>query len=188
MRKIGLDVDGVLCNFPEGLIAMAAECGLADRFPASWKDVDHYFIASGGDAAAFNQVFAGIKHSTEFWLKLKPLPYCAPLDFVPDCYITSRPVDTWITEQWLWLWRFPRAPVFTVRDHKDKLIHILDRKLDLFVDDYYPTVEYLLENGANAVLYAAPYQRGHAVDHLPTISHLSQVKSYDPEELPTNGR
>lgn len=178
IERVGLDCDGVLANFPQALIEKAAELGYADRFPAHWKDIDCWYIANGNCPDTFGLVWPHIKSDIDFWLKIKPLPFSGPLDFIPDCYITSRPVPSWVTEQWLALFHFPKAPVITVTDPKDKLVHALERKLDLFVDDHYETIEYMREHGVEAVLYSAPYQRGHAVDHLPTIKHLSEIATY----------
>jgi uncharacterized HAD superfamily protein len=134
----------------------------------------------------FSEVMKEAWKSAEFWLKLKPLAYSLPLDFTPNCYITSRPIENWVTEQWLFIWRFPKAPVITVSDPKQKIFHVLERELDLFIDDKYDTVEQLIEKGVNAVLYAAPYQRGHNVSHLPRINSLSEVKNYVRKELSAN--
>lgn len=169
--RIGLDIDGVLCNFVQGILDIAAERQLPD-FPKSWTDVSEWLICKG-----FSEIMYEVSYSKEFWLKLKPLPYALPLDFTPDCYITARPIESWVTQQWLDIWRFPKADLITVANPEDKLTHIKERKLDLFIDDHYKTIPHLRENGVNAVLYEAPYQRGHDCSGIPTIKHLSEVAS-----------
>lgn len=167
--KIGLDIDGVLCNFVQGVLDVARQRGLPD-FPESWLDVDRWLICEG-----FHAIMVEVGGTAEFWLKLKPLPYALPLDFTPDCYITARPIESWVTQQWLDIWRFPKADLITVANPDDKLIHIKERSLDLFVDDHFKTIPHLRANGVNAVLYEAPYQRGHDITGLPTIKHLREI-------------
>jgi hypothetical protein len=169
--KIGLDVDGVLANFPMGVIDRARTLGLSATFPTCCHEVDHWDMSP-----AFKQVMRDAWLDIGFWLKLKPLP--TNVEFQPDCYITSRPIDSWVTEQWLGIHGFPKAPVITVPTFSDKLQHVVDRGLDIFVDDYFATVEMLLNAGLKAVLFKAPYQRGHVVDHLPTIESLDALEAY----------
>jgi hypothetical protein len=171
--NIGLDIDGVLANFPQAVIETAVEMGMADKFPARWQDVDCWYIANGNCAETFNQVWKHIKNDVQFWLKLKPFPYGVPLDFIPTRYVTSRPIDSWVTQQWLDVNRFPKAELITVSQPLDKLEHM--DGLDMFIDDHWETVRHLRENGVNAVLYKAPYQRGHDCSGLPIVSHLSEV-------------
>lgn len=171
--KIGLDIDGVLANFPQAFIERAAEFDLADKFPKDWTAVDSWQIASCPDA--FTTVWESIGRDSAFWLSIDPMPYSNPLHFKPDCYITSRRIDGWVSQQWIAYNRFPTAEVITVSQPLDKLQHCLDRGLDLFVDDHIETVKHLRDNGVNAVLYEAPYQRGHDCLGLPTIKHLSEI-------------
>jgi uncharacterized HAD superfamily protein len=172
--RIGLDIDGVLADFPAAVIERARVMGLADYFPPSSSDV-HYW----GISEKFSEVMRAAWTSERFWMSLPPIPRSlAPWHFEPDCYITSRPIDSSVTEAWLKEWGFPEADVITVVKPEDKLQHILDRKIDLFVDDYYVTVEQLLESGVNAKLFKAPYQIGHSVHHLPAISNLREIYEY----------
>jgi hypothetical protein len=167
--KIGLDIDGVLCNFVQGILDIGQSRGLS-HFPKSWDVVDHWLICDG-----FVEVMKEVNMTAEFWLKLKPLPYSLPLDFTPDCYITARPIESWVTQQWLDYWRFPKADLITVANPVDKLAHIQERQLDIFIDDHYETIPQLRTAGVNAILFDAPYQRGHDVAALPKIKHLSEV-------------
>ena len=170
--KIGLDIDGVLCCFVGGVLTRASELGIRDKFPAKCTDVDHWNISE-----AFPEVWKTLGDDAEFWLKLRPLPYTTPLHFQPDCYITSRRIPSWVTEQWLGVNRFPKADVISVAYPHEKLPHVLERRLDVFIDDHWETVREMRANGVNAILYEAPYQRGHDVSDLPKIKHLSEVNS-----------
>lgn len=183
IMKKGLDIDGVLCNFPQGVIERAKTVNLSEHFPPCCHDVMSWDFGTDKFSAVMKDAWL----SVEFWLKLKPLAYSLPLSFTPDCYITSRPVENWVTEQWLDLWKFPKADVITVKNPLDKLEVIKERKLDLFVDDYIETVRHLRENGVNALLFEAPYQRGHEHADLPKIKCLSEVENYG-KELSANSR
>jgi hypothetical protein len=181
--KIGLDVDGVLANFPRGVIERARLMGLSHHFPKCCHDISHWNMSD-----KLGEVMKDAWTDPSFWLGLKPLAYSLPLDFSPECYITSRPIADSVTEEWLNLWRFPAAPVVTVKQASEKLQHIQERELDLFVDDYYETVIQLLDAGVNAVLYKAPYQRGHLTKHLPKISHLRKLNEYVEQKLSADSR
>lgn len=168
--KIGLDIDGVLACFVGGVLKRASELGMREHFPATCKDVQSWAISE-----RFGDVWQTIGKDVGFWLSLRPLPYTTPLHFQPDCYVTSRPIHQWVTEQWLAVNRFPRAEVFTVKAPLEKIPIVKERGLDLFVDDHWETVRAMRKEGINAVLYKAPYQSGHDTADLPTIKHLSEV-------------
>jgi hypothetical protein len=170
--KIGLDIDGVLCNFPAGVIDRARMMGLEDHFPKCCHEVQSWHISE-----KFSEVMQDAWTNPAFWLMLPPLAYSLPLDFKPDCYITSRPIANWVSEEWLSAWKFPKADVITVSKPEEKHIHIAERRLDLFVDDYFETVDGLINRGINAILFEAPYQRGHEVAHLRKMKHLSEVNN-----------
>jgi hypothetical protein len=179
--KIGLDIDGVLADFPAAVIHRAHAMGFCEYFPRSSADVSHWGISD-----KFPEVMKDAWNDPLFWLSVPPvwesygsIPMLDSL--FPSrlkCYITSRPIPTWVTEKWLGHWGFPNADVITVSKPEDKLRHIRERDLDLFVDDYHITVEQLLDAGVIAKLFKAPYQRGHKVDHLPTISSLREVYEF----------
>lgn len=38
-KRIGLDIDGVICNFAQGVIDKALEMSLHSHFPANWQEV-----------------------------------------------------------------------------------------------------------------------------------------------------
>jgi hypothetical protein len=182
--RVGLDIDGVLANFPQAFIDKANELELGWLFPDKWQDVKWWHIANDNCPKAFKAVWSHVHDRYKFWEKIKPFPYVVPFDFDVDCYITARPIDNNTTSDWLMHHGFPtNAAVITVAQPTDKLAVIQERGLDLFVDDHWETVRQLRGNGVNAVLYEAPYQRGHNCAGLPKIKHLSEVKS----ELLRNG-
>jgi uncharacterized HAD superfamily protein len=63
----------------------------------------------------------------------KTLPKDIP--FEPHCYVTSRPVDTAITEQWLDKHGYPARPVITVPLGASKVEAIREAGVEIFVDD-----------------------------------------------------
>lgn len=170
-NSIGLDVDGVLCNFAQGFIDQAYEDGYGEHVPKHWTHVNHWDICP-----MFSTIMRKHWTSEKFWLDLKPL-VSNELHFTPRCYITSRAVKSDVTAEWLETHGFPKAPVVTVSKPEHKYAYIRMFGLDLFVDDLYTTVKQVLDLGGNAVLYKAPYQRGHYEEcrDLPIISDLREI-------------
>lgn len=173
-KLIGLDIDGVLCSFSCGVLRRAKLLGYENEFPKTREDIKEWNVAP-----RFAEVMKDAWTDPEFWLELPPLRD-GNLPFMPECYITSRPIDTEITERWLHKHGFPKKPVITVSRPEQKIEHIKDLKLDIFVDDLFSTVRQLREEGINALLYAAPYQVGHKdeCEGLPTIARLEEVLEY----------
>jgi hypothetical protein len=173
--KVGLDVDGVLCCFASGAIKRAKELGLGDHFPADCQSTDYW-----GMSDEFSTAMKGAWTDEQFWLDLPPLRGSDKLNFTPYCYITSRQIPTSVTEAWLEKNGFPKALVITVTKPEEKLAYIREHNIDVFVDDLYTTVQQLRDAGVNAILYKAPYQRGHVEEckDLPTIESLEEIEKY----------
>lgn len=170
--RIGLDVDGLLSNFSQAVIERAKVMGMEEYFPKTWEDVSYWDMSD-----QFKEVMKDAWTDADFWLNIPPLTSPAKIKFKPYCYITSRHVPSTVTAVWLSANGFPKAPVITVRKPEDKIRYIKEHGIDLFVDDLYSTVRQLREAGFNALLYKAPYQRGHVDDckDLPTIECLSEI-------------
>jgi len=160
-KRIGLDVDGVLANFSAGVIKRANELGLGEHFPKCCHDTDSWDMSD-----EFSTVMNEAWRDEKFWL--------------PYCYITSRRVPSEVTKQWLTNNGFPDALVITVSNPTEKIKWIEEHNIDLFVDDLYSTVRELRDAGYNAVLFDAPYQRGHVEEckGLPKIKTLDEVLTY----------
>lgn len=166
--RIGLDIDGVLACFSCGVINRANEIGMKEMFPESCELVDCWDMSDH-----FSLLMKEAWLNKQFWLGLPPLQ---AVGFTPICYITSRPIHTTVTEQWLAQHGFPEAEVITVAKPPEKVQHIQERSLDIFIDDLYSTVRELRDVGINALLHEAPYQVGHQAEciGLPTIKSLTK--------------
>lgn len=115
---IGLDIDGVLCDFIGGFYKTYRQnLNTLKR----WDDI---FVSS-----FFHEI---TNKEDDFWREL--LPCCdSKLVEKVDYYITSRATYNFLTEKWLKKWGFPEAPVHTIGNNKTQLIKEL--KIDFFLDD-----------------------------------------------------
>ena len=106
---IGLDVDEVICDFTSGW----SKIHKVDERPTSWN----YDRQMG---ARFRKMKASGKLNS-FYLNLKPKIKPEDIPFEPCCYVTSRPVDSSITVEWLDKHKFPGSPVITVPVNESKV-------------------------------------------------------------------
>lgn len=162
--KIGMDIDGCIANFVEKVLREARGTTYSQHFPLIPEEVKFWDLSH-----KFSEFMKPYWMQEEFWLDIVPSNF---LDFRPEVYITSRPIATEVTKQWLDKYGFPEAPVITVAKPLDKITHAVG--LDLFVDDYYVTVDSMITNKINAVLFKQPYQVGHKdeIAHLPITDSL----------------
>lgn len=151
--SIGLDIDGVLCNFQRGMIQRAKE-----------RDIDfydHWTQWRGWDTdypENFKVLFESVKDDWEFWYNLPPYEHASRyekvvgevkfkkgwLPFKPEVYVSHRNyAPDGVTKGWLDGYEFPEAPVHIVEENGDKLEHI--RGCDLFIDDRIDTVRKIME-------------------------------------------
>lgn len=148
--KIGLDIDEVICNW----------VGAWTKYyniptPTSW-----FF-----DSNILNR-FKQMKDKNildAFYLDLQPL--CKPEDipFEPHCYVTSRPVDSKITEEWLLKHGFPQRPVITVPPGESKIDILKKENIDIFVDDRYENYDEINKAGICCFLFDAPHNKRYNV-------------------------
>lgn len=157
--KIALDVDGVLADFSSAIIAEANKMGYGDKFPKTRDDCPYWNMCE--DFNDFLHVFEKVSMKPEFWLNVRSLGNHP--NFVPEMYLTSRPIETAVSKRWLKLNLFPDAPVETVSIPSMKLEVLQNHGVHVLIDDYYKTVAQVNESpcGTLAVLFEAPYQRGH---------------------------
>ena len=148
-KKIGLDIDEVICDFIGGF----CEVYSIDRSTVQyWKD------------PRFSNKLSEVLEDKEFYLNLKPL--VTSLDFEPVVYITSRNVPTEVTKQWLDKNGFPYAPVETVGAGQSKVDAAKKYDLDVFIDDSIKNFRELNNAGIFTKLMDAPHNQYLDVGHF----------------------
>jgi len=148
--KIGLDIDEVLCDWVGDWTTLRGM-----QHPTSW-----YF--DRGLANKFDEMKeAGTLD--QFYLDLKPLIKPEDIPFEPHCYITSRPVDSAVTEQWLAVHGFPARPVFTTAVGASKVDIAKCEGLDIFVDDNFDNFRALNNAGVTCFLMDAKHNQRYDV-------------------------
>lgn len=160
--RIGLDIDEVLCNW---LGAWRKRFKIKD-VPNSW-----FFDRK------IRERFTEMKKSGElddFYLGLKPLMNPDTLPFVPHCYITSRPVSSEITSEWLEREGFPTRPVYTVEVNQTKVDVAKEAGIEIFVDDSWDNFVDFQNNGITCYLYDTPHNRVADVGHF-RIKSLDEI-------------
>lgn len=156
--KIGLDIDEVICDW-------IGDWTEGDK-PTSWW-FDREILKK------FEEMkFCG--KLDDFYLSLQPLIKPTDIPFEPHCYITSRPVDTKVTEQWLAKHGFPARPVYTVGVDGSKVDIAKKQKLDIFVDDAFHNFKQLNESGICCFLMDAPHNQRYNVG-FKRIKHLKEI-------------
>lgn len=160
--KIGLDIDEVLCNFVKGW----HEKWGADPEPEWWnyhRGMNDYFSKMKEDGS--------LDH---FYLSLEPKIESSEIPFEPTCYVTSRPVDTSVTEKWLSMHKFPAVKVHTIPIGCSKVDIIKESGIDIFVDDRFDNFVELNKAGICCYLFDAPHNRRYEVGHK-RIKSLSEI-------------
>ena len=154
-KKIGLDIDGVIANF------MLAWHELYPEIPS---DPDRYDFDEN-----IMQRFDDMREAEtldDFYLKIKPLlkPEELPFDIV--CYVTARPVETKITEQWINACGFPKKKIITVPTGTSKVDAMKDAGIEIFIDDHYGNFSELNNAGIVTYLYTQPWNIKHDVGNM----------------------
>lgn len=152
-KKIGLDIDEVLCNWLGG-----------------WREL--YGIEEAPTAWYFDrQIVERFEKMKEdgtldtFYASLKPLLQPTDIPFEPHCYITSRPCKLETTIKWLDDNGFPTKPVYCVGSGKSKVEVAKESGIDIFVDDAYPNFVALNKAGICTYLYDTPHNQRYNVGH-----------------------
>ena len=158
-NKIGLDIDGVIADFTKAWHNLYPEISATPN--------TYYFDKK------IMQRFDDMREAgtlDDFYLNLEPLIDPKDLPFEPKCYVTARPVDTKITEEWLEKHGFPKKKVITVPTGTSKVKVMRDAGIELFIDDYYKNFVELNSAGITTYLYSAPWNMEYDVGHMRIFS------------------
>lgn len=146
--KIGLDLDGVCADFTGYITSLHDFKG---HSPIHWND------------PIIRELYPKIREDKDFWLNIPSLIKQEELPFEPHCYITSRSIDTKITEEWLDKNGFPKVPVYSIGHDQSKVGVAKESGLDIYVDDRWENFVELNNAGICCFLYDAPYNQKHDV-------------------------
>lgn len=157
---IALDIDGVIANFGKAACKWAAKLGIdigerADR----WYNQRSWFPRDG---KGFSQLWELIRIDPKFWLSIEIFYDDEHLGYQPACYITTRPIESAVTIQWLDMWGFPEAPVYTVPQPEDKIRFIGERK---FIEDRAESYELFRSRGIECYLMDRPWNQHIVTEH-----------------------
>lgn len=150
--KIGLDIDEVLCDW------VGEWCAYWHiDVPTSW-----FFDYQIRERFAYMEEAGQLN---DFYLNLPVKTKPEDIPFEPHCYVTSRPVNTEVTKQWLEEHGFPLRPVYTVGVGQSKVDVIKAAGCDWFVDDRYENFEELNRNGVACYLFDTPHNQRYKVGY-----------------------
>jgi hypothetical protein len=160
MKKVGYDIDGVLSGFyPDVCRRQGRPVETIDDWDVPWIGDMFHEIAD--------------KKEPYFWQNMSVLnpPHTMTVD--PDCYISHIP-ECLYNERKKWLHDngFPDAPLIC-SGGDDKIPHILERGLDLFIDDKPSTIRALFEAGIPCLQYVPYYADDSMID-----DYAFQTKRY----------
>src|ERR1035437_9969534 len=153
-KKIGLDIDEVVCDFTGGWADVFPDCPAE---PTEWN----YDRKMGERIEEMKQ-----KNMLDsFFPGLKPKVNPKELPFEPYVYVTSRAVSNDLTTEWLDMNGFPKTKVVTVPSRTSKLDVLKELNVDIFVDDKFQTFVELNKNGILCYLMNCPHNKRFDVGH-----------------------
>lgn len=132
--RIGYDIDDVLSNFKIPFITRMKNLG-------QWKEgmpdsEEEWNTWEWPDEEAFSKTWKSIEADYDWWLSLPIHRTVINKDlYNTTVYITSRPIPSFISKEWLNRNGFPDAPVETVKPGHSKAEVVKNYSLDYFVDD-----------------------------------------------------
>lgn len=147
--KIGYDIDGVLCNFKQGMLEEARKMGYGQDVPDHPMEWDEYDPEWGQEI--LDEVWDRVGDNHTWWARLNPYDDAYIFTDV-ECYITARSVPSQLTEQWLIGHGFPKAPVYSVGHGGSKVSRADEEGLDLFIEDNPDNARELSKNGTPCLL------------------------------------
>ena len=160
--KIGLDIDEVICDWVGPWNALWGQ-KTPTCWSFDWEMTDKF------------DTMRKLGTLDKFYLSLKPKVDPATIPFEPHAYVTSRPVSSEVTKEWLRLHGFPLTKVITVPVGASKVDAMKQAGIQVFVDDRYENFKELNANGIFCYLFDAPHNRRYEVGHK-RIKSLSDIK------------
>tara|TARA_R110000744_G_scaffold137136_3_gene247575 strand:+ start:4753 stop:5274 length:522 start_codon:yes stop_codon:yes gene_type:complete len=167
-KKVGYDVDGVLAGFyPDVCRRQGRSVETVDFWHIPWIEEMFHEIAD--------------RNEPRFWENMSVLNPPHTITVKPDCYISHLPQCLQDErEEWLFQNEFPHAPLILA---EDKIPHILERGLDLFIDDKPATIHALFEAGIPCLQYVPYYASDKIIDDYAFqtgryIRNLADVKNF----------
>lgn len=148
-RKIGLDIDDVICDFVPAFISK-----FNLQVPTNWN-----FRYDTMDK------LKEVTKDKDFYLSLKPKTRPEDIPFEPHAYITSRSIPKEWTEEWLQKNGYSCKPVYVVDYNHSKVEVAKQSGIDIFVDDKYENFLELNNAGINTYLFDAPWNQRYNVGY-----------------------
>lgn len=159
----GIDIDGVLAQFD---LTYFKHFNMNEDIPVDWYDKRFDY-----------ECFKQIEHDKDFWMSLPKLIEPEELPYKIDYYVTARSIDSKVTEKWLELNGFPRAPVITVGHDVSKVEAIKKYKIELFVDDApHNFIDIKNNTSCDVYLLDKPYNKSVSAGNK-RIYSLNELKS-----------
>jgi hypothetical protein len=155
LPAIGLDIDGIIADFSGAWNVV---------YPEIEANPNSYFFDRNIIKRFNDMKEAGTLD--DFYLGIKPLIKPEDLPFEPKCYVTARPVDTKITEEWVDKNGFPKKKVLTVPTGTSKVKIIKEAGIEIFIDDFYNNFVELNKAGIFTYLYTRPWNTRYDVGHM----------------------
>lgn len=150
--KIGLDIDEVICDWVGAWIKK-----FDLHVPTAW--FFDYQIPERFD------ILREAGELDEFYMRLEPKLAPEDIPFEPHAYVTSRPVSTEVTIEWLKKHKFPTRPVITVPVGTSKVDVIKESGIEVFVDDRFENFLDLNKAGICTYLFDAPHNQRYDVGY-----------------------
>ena len=150
--RIALDIDDVLADF------IPTWCDYHKQpMPTAWQ-FDRVIMDKFNDMRSKEQL-------NDFYLGIPVKTKPEDIPFEPCLYVTARPVDSAITEQWLDKHGFPAAKVCTVGVGQSKAECLKEHKIDIFVDDNFNNFVELNNAGVCTYLFDACHNQRYNVGY-----------------------
>lgn len=166
MKRLGIDVDGVVANFVEGFYKLGHELfDIQKSGPQATWDFEDVFTRE-----QYNLLWEHLKAQKDWWQSLRPLPGTSKLRGLPSrvepIFITSRvPTRGHSTHDqtcaWLRQHFYISYPSVIVVDRPaEKVALCKNLGIDNFIDDKRSTIEDMHKAGLRSYAQLAPYNSG----------------------------